>query len=60
MKIYFATWLTDRSLGTSLNNKNGNCRLLSFHFLIEQEITNPLFQEYIATGSCDPRKNKEK
>ena len=58
MKVYFATWLTDRSLGKSLNKKKGKTRLLSFHFLREQNITNPLFEEYIETGECDPRKNK--
>ena len=60
MKVFFATWLTDRSLGTSLSKKKGSSRLLSFHFLREQEITSSLLSEYSKTGECDPRKNKNK
>ena len=60
MKIYFATWLTDRSLGRSLTKKKGSKRLLSFHFLREQGITTPLLTQYCRTGRCDPRKNKDK
>lgn len=59
MKIIFATWLTDRSLGRSLSKKKARNRLLSYHFLKEQDITDPLLRTYIQTGRCDPRKIKE-
>lgn len=58
MKIYLATWLTDRSLGKSLTKKDGNTRLLSYHFLLEQGISTGLLKEYLETGECDPRKSK--
>jgi len=60
MKIYLATWLTDRSLGTSLTKKRAPRRLLSYYFLIEQEITDALFRVYCISGRADPRKNKDK
>lgn len=60
MKIYAATWLTDRSLGKSLTRKNWKARLLSFHFLMEQKITPFLLKKYYSTGKCDPRKTKNK
>ena len=53
-----ATWLTDRSLGKSLTKKKVRRRLVSFHFLKEQEITKPLLVQYCETGRCDPRKTK--
>jgi len=56
MKIYMATWLTDRSLGRSLTKKKANRRLVSFYFLKEQEITKVLLTQYCITGRCDPRK----
>jgi hypothetical protein len=59
MKIYLATWLTDRSLGSSLTKKKAPRRLLSYYFLIEQQIDNFLFKEYNITGRCDPRKIKD-
>jgi hypothetical protein len=58
MKIYFAAWLTDRSLGDSLTKKGAKTRLLSFYFLREQNITDEMIAEYSQTGKCDPRKNK--
>lgn len=58
MKIYLATWLTDRSLGVSLNKADGNKRLASFHFLKDSKITDPQFKEYCKTGECDLRKTK--
>ena len=58
MKIYFATWVVEKSQGITLTKKKVKSRLLSYHLLKEQNITNPLFEEYIETGECDPRKNK--
>ncbi len=60
MKIYMATWLTDRTLGRSPTKKKANNRLLSFHFLREQEITFEQLRQYTRTGRVDPRKTKEK
>jgi hypothetical protein len=60
MKIYLATWLTDRSLGNSLTKKKAPRRLLSYYFLLEQEISGELFNQYCIHGRCDPRKNKDK
>jgi len=59
MRIFMAAWLTDRSLGSSLTKKRASRRLLSYHFLKEQEITQELFTQYIQTGRCDPRVRKE-
>lgn len=58
MKIYLATWLTDRSLGESLNKTGGSKRLASFHFVKDSKITNEQFKEYCETGECDLRKTK--
>lgn len=59
MRIYLSTWLTDRSLGSSLTKKKAPYRLLSYYFLLEQKITSALLKQYCQTGRCDPRKNKE-
>jgi hypothetical protein len=58
MQIFLATWLTDRSLGSSMTKKKASRRLLSYHFLKEQNITQELFQQYVQTGRCDPRQKK--
>ena len=58
MKIFFATWLTDRSLGRSLTKKKAGRRLLSYYFLLEQEVSTSLLNKYCLTGRCDPRKRK--
>jgi hypothetical protein len=58
MKIYLATWLTDRSLGRSLTKKKNSRRLLSYFFVKDQGISNELFNQYVEIGRCDPRKNK--
>lgn len=60
MKIYMATWLTEWAQGRSLTKKRASNRLISFHFLREQEITFEQLRQYIRTGRCDPRKTKEK
>lgn len=59
MKVYFATWLTDRTLGQSLTKKGGNCRLLSYYFIREQETPPKQFERYVRRGICDIRKNKK-
>ena len=60
MKIYLAMWLTDRSLGRSLTKKRAPKRLASYFFLQDQGITKEMFNQYIFTGRCDPRKTKDK
>jgi len=60
MKIYMATWLFDRTLGTSLTKKKGSKRLLSYHFIVEQGISTEQINQYCRTGRLDPRKTKEK
>ena len=60
MRIYLSTWLTDRSLGESLTKKRARNRLISYYFLLEQKISNALLKEYVESGRCDPRKEKEK
>lgn len=58
MQIFLSTWLTDRSLGTSMTKKRAARRLLSYFFLLEQKISSALLNEYSQTGRCDPRKKK--
>ena len=60
MKIYLATWLSDRSLGKSLTKRRASRRLLSFFFIRYQEISDELFNQYVDVGQCDPRKGKDK
>lgn len=55
MKIYFATWLTDKSLGGSLSLYKADNRLASYHFLKEQNVTAEELIHYVDTGE-----NKEK
>jgi len=58
MKIIFATWLYDRTLGSSLTKVKAENRLLSYHFLCDQEITLEQLKEYVITGELDTRKKK--
>lgn len=57
MKIYFATWLTDKSLGKSLTKHKANARLVSFHFLREQKVDSNHIDEYKKTGKCTLQKD---
>jgi hypothetical protein len=59
MKIYFASWLTDATLGISLTRKKANRRLLSFHFIRTQGGTKELLNRYSVTGRANVRKEKE-
>ncbi len=58
MRINFATWLFDRSLGVSLTKHGARRRLVSYHFLKEQEITREGLSKYSKRGRLDTRKNK--
>ena len=53
MVIFFATWLTDKSLGDSLTKKKASKRLVSFHFLKEQKVTSKHIKKYCTTGICN-------
>ena len=50
MKIYFAAWLFDKSLGQSLTKKRANVRLLSYYFIKEGKTTNEQLEKYVVTG----------
>ena len=63
MKVIFATWLTDRTLGDSLTKYNANDRLLSYYFIKEQlrpDVYKEQTVEYVRTGKLDPRKEENK
>ena len=59
MKIYFATWLFDSTLGISLTKKKAPKRLVSYHFLKEQSITSAELTEYCLSGKFDPTTRKK-
>ena len=56
MKIIFATWLFDKTLGNCMTKKKANSRLLSYHFLREQGITEEQLNTYCLTGRLNPSK----
>jgi len=63
MKIYFATWLADKSLGDGLTKKKGHKRLLSYHFIKQQlgdkegeNIDIEKLRKYCRTGRLNPAK----
>ena len=58
MKIYFATWLFDKTLGESMTNQNAFRRLLSYHFIREGQTTNNQLSKYCQTGKLNPSKQK--
>jgi hypothetical protein len=58
MKIYFATWLVDKTLGVSLTKNKARDRLLSYHFLKDQGVNSEQFSRYMRTGRLDLRKRK--
>lgn len=60
MKIFFATWLTDESLGVSLTKNQAMPRLISYHFISQQKITHEQLQEYANTGMVKVTKTKRK
>ena len=60
MKIYFATWLFEFNHGVSLTKKRANTRLLSYHFLTQQEISEKELDRYTTTGRLKVTKNKKK
>jgi hypothetical protein len=50
MKIVFATWLVDKSLGDSLTKNSAANRLVSYHFIVEQKVTKKILKNYIKKG----------
>lgn len=60
MKIEFATWLYDRSLGRSLTKLGERNRLVSYYFLQDQNIEDWHLEKYVRTGRFDPTKKNNK
>lgn len=61
MKIYFASWLIDRSLSDSLNTKKARTQLLSYHYLTDLlERDKNIIKTFVKTALYDPRKKKTK
>jgi hypothetical protein len=58
MRVYFASWLYDITLGRSLTLKGGTNRLLSFYFLNEMGVTKEQLEKYCRTGRLDIRKKR--
>jgi len=50
MKVYFATWLYDKSLGVSMKKHGVETQLISYHFLTDQKITKNQLSRYVRTG----------
>ena len=58
MKMFYAMWFSDRSLGKSLTRIRQKRRLVSFFFIKYQDITNDQLKQYVEFGQLDPRKKK--
>jgi len=58
MVIHFATWLVEKAQGNALSNRNARTRLLSYHFIMQENVTLPQLTEYVKTGRLDLRKEK--
>lgn len=56
MKIFYATWLFDVSLGRSLTKKKANSRLISYHFVKIAKTTNEQLADYCKLGRLNPKK----
>jgi len=50
VKIYLATWLSERAQGEALTKCEESRRLTSFYFLKAQNISLSDFQQYVNTG----------
>jgi hypothetical protein len=59
MKIYFATWLFDKTLDWNLTKKRGNTRLISYYFLREQGIDSQQLKTYCKLGRIYRNKTKK-
>ena len=60
MKIYFATWLFDKTLGAGLYKHKANNQLVSYHFLNEQGVVRNQLIRYIKTGCHENIHRKKK
>lgn len=56
MKIFYATWLFDVSLGRSLTKKKANSRLISYHFVKVAKTTDAQLEAYSKLGRLNPKK----
>jgi len=59
MKVYFATWLVDETLGRSLTKKRANTRLVSYHFIKEQKVTDEELIQYVKIGRVSRKKQRD-
>lgn len=53
MRIYFATWLAEKSQGEALTKVNAPRRLLSYFFIREQKVSQTGMKKYSRTGTLD-------
>lgn len=53
MKIYLATWLAEKSQGDALTKMGAWTRLLSFHFIRQQDVSDVGIKTYYKTGQLD-------
>jgi len=58
MKIYFATWLYDKTLGRSLKKYKAGNQLISFYFLREQGVTDNQLIRYCKTGNHEKKREE--
>ena len=58
MKIYLATWVSEKAQGQSLTRIGMKKRLVSYHSLIDQNIITKQFVKYIQTGKNLLKKKK--
>lgn len=56
MKVFFATWLFDKTLGDSLTKKKAKSRLASYHFIAQAKVTDDQMKKYVETGRFNPTK----
>lgn len=58
MKVYFATWLAEKSQGVALSKKRERKRLLSYYLLREQKADDKQLRKYLRSGIVSLRKKK--
>lgn len=53
MRIFFATWLAEKSHGEALTKCGARQRLLSYHFIKEQKVSKTGIETYCKDGILD-------
>ena len=59
MRIYFATWLFEKSHGKSCTKQKANNRLLSYFFLNQGEISKIQLENYVKRGRLNINKRRK-